>query len=75
VLQVPELDISVADRDKIASIFRKGNCFDFGTDFIAGNFDADLPVPNIDYHVVLGADGDNVPHVGRKGLQEIDRLN
>lgn len=70
VLQIPKFDISHSNSDKVLSIFGERYGLYFGRDFVAGDFDVVLPVPDVDYHVMLGPDGHNVLIIRRKCLKE-----
>lgn len=68
-LQIPELDVSIADRHKVAAVFAKTNRHHLGADLIRGDLHIRLPVEHIHDHVILAANGHQVLAVWRKCLQ------
>lgn len=68
IFQVPKLDMSHADSDKVFAVLSERDSLDSCGNFVAGNFDIVFPVPDIDDHVMLGPDGHNIFIVGRESL-------
>lgn len=69
MFQIPKFHVPISHSYKIASILRKRYSFHLCTDFVTGDFDVILPVPHIDYHVVLCTDTDYIVGSWRKRLQ------
>ena len=66
---LPELDMSVSGGDEVVSVFRERNGLHFCRDLVGGHLDVVAPVPDVDDHVVLGPDGDDVLPVRRECLK------
>lgn len=60
IFQVPELDMSITNCDKVVPIFSKWYCFHLGRHFVRSNLHIWPPVPHIHYHVMLGTNGYNI---------------
>lgn len=75
VLQVPELHVSVSNSDEIISIFCKRDRFNFARDFVRGDFNVVPPVPNVNDHVVLGTDWNDVLVPRWKCLKQFFQFN
>lgn len=69
-LQIPELDMSIADGDKVAAIVTKTDGHHLSADLIRGDLYIGLPIKHIHDHVVLGANGHQIFAVRRECLQK-----
>lgn len=67
-LEIPELDVAIADRHKVAAVVAEAHGHHFGADLIRGDLHVGLPVEHVHDHVVLGANRHQVLAVGREGL-------
>lgn len=63
----------VAHGNEIIAVFREAHGLHFARHFVGRDLNIAPPVPDIDDHVVLRADRDDVLVAGRKGLREKDR--
>lgn len=68
IFEVPEFDVSVADRHEVGSIFGKGDGLHLGRHLVGSYFDATSPVPHVDNHVMLRTDRHHVFVIRRKCL-------
>lgn len=70
-LQIPVFDVAIAHRHEVIAIFAEADGYDFGTDFVRGNFQVLLPIEHIDDHVMLAADRHQV-FAGRRKCNATD---
>lgn len=47
--------MSITNRHEVAAILSERYGFNFRAHFVTGHFDIVLPVPNVYYHIMLGA--------------------
>jgi len=64
IFEVPELDMAVSHGDEVIPVLRKRHRLHFAGHLIGGHFYIAPPIPDVDYHVMLRADGHHV-FVGR----------
>lgn len=60
IFQVPKLDMSITNCDKIVPIFSKWYRFHLGRHFVRSNLHIRTPVPHIHYHVMLWTNRHNI---------------
>lgn len=73
ILQVPKLDVSVTHGNEVIAIFREAHGLYFTRHFVGRDLNIAPPVPDIDDHVVLRADRNDVLVAGGKCLRKRDR--
>lgn len=59
-LQIPVLDVPVADGDEVVAIFAERHGHDFRAHFVRGDLQVGLPVEDVDNVVVLRANGHEI---------------
>lgn len=65
--------MAVADCDEVVAVLGEGEAFGWLGDFVGGGFEFGLDVPDVDVHVVQGADGDG--ECGCRVVEEADALD
>lgn len=70
VLEIPKLDVPVADGDEVVAVLRETNGLHLARNFVRRHFNVVPPVPDVDDHVVLRAHGHHVLVARRKCLEK-----
>ena len=60
ILEVPKLDVPVADGDKVVAVLRETDSLHLARDFVRRHFNVVPPVPDVDDHIMLRAHGHHV---------------
>lgn len=75
MFQVPKFNMPISYSYEIISIFGESDRFYFGTDFVTRYFDIILPIPYVNYHIMLCPDADYVLICRRKCLKNFNIYN